>query len=384
VVARATAKDPAERYATAGAMAAAVREAVALQQGTQMGGVAPGMDVGAPGGSAGGLPGATIAASASSAAVPPPPPPSATVPASAASAPEPSPAGPSQPAAPPPPRAGGLLAGRRAAALGFVVILACAVVAVVLLSSGGTKPTPAATTTSARTQPAGQKLTSNLDPVPTNHVAGAGDVQLRLSGTVVTVTLSARGLVNNTHAMHIHAGARGECPPPSAARSHNGHLAISTLDGVPYYGPPVTALTTRNDTSKKSILAFNRFPTGSAIRYTRQIKVSKVVAANIRHNDAVVVIHGIDYDHDGTYGNVLDRSDLDRSLPGEITAPALCGPIVAAPSSTSTGPTKTSQLPSAGSGTLYTASLQAESATIASLCFLGRPGEGDRTPAWDA
>ena len=39
--------------------------------------------------------------------------------------------------------------------------------------------------------------------------------------------------------MHIHAGAKGECPPASAARPHNGHLTISTTDGINYYGPPV-------------------------------------------------------------------------------------------------------------------------------------------------
>ena len=54
---------------------------------------------------------------------------------------------------------------------------------------------------------------------------------------------------------------------------------ISTHDGVHWYRPSVTALTTRGDTSAKSILAFRRFISGGVIRYTRRFKVGKVVAA---------------------------------------------------------------------------------------------------------
>jgi hypothetical protein len=261
-----------------------------------------------------------------------------------------------------------------------------AVLAVVLLTSGGKDNPPAASagTGAAAAEPPGQKLTGELARIPMNRVTGAGDVQMRLSGTTLTVSVAARGLLDAKHAMHIHAGARGVCPPASAARRHNGHLAISTIDGAPFYGPPVTALTTKGDTSAKSILAFNRFPNGSSVRYTRQIEVSPVIAANIRDDDAVVIVHGIDYDHDGTYGNVLDRSDLDRSLPGEITAPALCGQIVAAPEpAASSGATKTGQVPRrSGAGTMYVASLREEPPSLAAECFLG--ADGDRPRPWDA
>ena len=43
----------------------------------------------------------------------------------------------------------------------------------------------------------------------------------------------------------------------------------------------------------------------------------------------MIVVHGIDYDGTGIYSGVLDRSELNKSLPGTATAPALCGRLVA-------------------------------------------------------
>jgi len=145
------------------------------------------------------------------------------------------------------------------------------------------------------------------------------------------VTLNTKGLDGDAslvHAMHIHAGGKGECPPASAARPHNGHLAIDTNDGINYYGPPVQALTTYGDTSVASMLVFTRYPTGGSIHYRRAIKLPASVATDIRDNNAVIVVHGIDYDHSGIYSGVLDRSDLDKALPATATAPALCGHLV--------------------------------------------------------
>ena len=42
----------------------------------------------------------------------------------------------------------------------------------------------------------------------------------------------------------------------------------------------------------------------------------------------MIVVHGIDYNDNGIYDDVLDRSELKHNLPGEATAPALCGPLV--------------------------------------------------------
>ena len=55
------------------------------------------------------------------------------------------------------------------------------------------------------------------------------------------------------------------------------------------------------------------------------------MAAEIRDNNAVIVIHGIDYDGSGVYSGVLDRSDLNKALPATATAPALCGPLKGPP-----------------------------------------------------
>ncbi len=130
--------------------------------------------------------------------------------------------------------------------------------------------------------------------------------------------------------MHIHAGGKGECPPASAARLHNGHKSISTSDGISFYGPPEVSLTSTGDTSAKSRIDFSRFPTTGNIRYTRTITIPKGVADAIRSGNAAVIVHGIDYNHNGVYDNVLDRSDLSNSLTGESTAPALCGRLVPA------------------------------------------------------
>ena len=166
--------------------------------------------------------------------------------------------------------------------------------------------------------------------MPTNRVTGDGTATLHLNGDVASVTVDTNGLLNGQpHAMHIHAGGKGVCPPASAARLHNGHRSISTTNGIAFYGTPQVALTTSGDTSAKSIVAFSRYPHVGDIRYTRAVTVPPGVAAAIRAGNAVIVVHGIDYDHNGIYDNVLDRSDLDSSLPGESTAPALCGRLVA-------------------------------------------------------
>jgi serine/threonine-protein kinase len=232
------------------------------------------------------------------------------------------------PSAPPPPTAGDsggapggadrprnryLLPG-----LGALVLIVGAVVAVIALSSSGSS------------KPSGTPFASSLTPVPTNQTKGIGSGTVRLNKNVASITLDASGLLNGApHAMHIHAGGKGVCPPASAARPHNGHLSISTTDGIKFYGTPQVSLTSTGDTSPKSIVDFSRYPSTGTIRYSRTITIPPGVADAIRAGNAAMIVHGIDYNHNGIYDNVLDRSELNKGLPGEATAPAICGSLVA-------------------------------------------------------
>ena len=234
---------------------------------------------------------------------------------------------------------GGALRRYRWPALAALVLIVVVVVAVIALGSGGSS------------KPQGQPFGAAAQPVPTNHVTGSGTANVRLNGDVAAVTIDTNGLLNGSpHAMHIHAGGKGVCPPASAARSHNGHLAISTTDGIKFYGPPQVSLTSSGDTSPKSIVDFARYPTVGAIKYTRDITVPPGIAAAIRAGNAVIVVHGIDYNDNGIYDDGLDRSELNHNLPGEATAPALCGPLV---------PTQTADIGTTGrsGGPVYSVSL---------------------------
>jgi serine/threonine-protein kinase len=388
IVSRATAKDPDARYATAGALSIAVDEAVGEQEAARDRPVAAPVApadialsatrdepyVGAP------------AAGVAGVAAPPPP-----APVAAAQAPPPAPppprgaAGPvpgrgEPPAAKPPGRRGASGGGgwirRHAVLLGIAVLLVGAGVAALALGGSGSS-------SSSSSEPAaivGQRISSNLGPIPTNRVNGSGDAVMRLNGRSLRVSIDTKGLLNGApHALHIHAGRKGVCPPASAAAPHNGHLSIATHAGVPYYGPAVEALTTRGDTTiKKSLVAFGRYPTTTNVNYRRTIKVTPIVASYIRKNNAVLVAHGIDYNHNGIYDGVLERSDLDRSLTGESTAPALCGPLVAAKKSAAGKGTKTAQS-GATHGAVYTVALApqptAPADPIALLCDLAATQE---------
>ena len=266
-----------------------------------------------------------------------------------------SPAPPPPPVATPPPVAAprerspgpGRRTRRTGYALALLVALGAVAVAVVLLASSSSSPA--------------KPTTAALAQVPTNHVTGAGTATVRLEGDVAKITVTTNGLDENealVHPMHIHAGGKGECPPASAARPANGHLAISTTDGLLYYGDAVTALTTSGDTSPSSILALKRFPSGGDIRYSRTITLSAPVVAYIRRNNAVVVVHGTDYDHSGSYSGVLERSELNKSLPATETAPALCGVLLGRQTTASAAPREP------GHAIVYTASLADDPAAL--------------------
>jgi hypothetical protein len=191
---------------------------------------------------------------------------------------------------------------------------------------------------------------------------------MRLTGDVANVRITASGILNGfPHALHIHAGAQGTCPHGDVASVHNGNRVITTQDGARFYGKVVAALTTApGKTDPSALLDYAHYPSAVPITYSRSIDFGPVVAAQIRqNNNAVVVVHGIDYNHNNTYDNGLSIDVEHRRLPIEQTAPALCGPLVAeAP---------TSGTRAASASRVYTATLApatAEPASPALLCDL--------------
>src|SRR4051794_20245981 len=202
-VMRAMAKEPAERFASCEAFTRAC---------------------------AGAAPPAPVAAPA------PVPAPEPRVP-PAAPPPPPRAAPPTPPAAPP--QRSWLARHWWQAGLGIALVAGAFAAGAVLTSSDSSSP---ATSTEAP----GDRFPGTLRPIPTNRVTGDGNAEIRLDGDVATVTITTPRLLDSApHAIHIHANGQGRCPPATAAREHEGHLAISTTNGIPYYGSPVLALTTR-------------------------------------------------------------------------------------------------------------------------------------------
>ena len=176
--------------------------------------------------------------------------------------------------------------------------------------------------------------TAQLRPVALNGAKASGTAMVQVNGNTISVTMAATGLLaNQPHAAHIHFGAdaRHECPIASDDAKKDGH--INTSDGAPAYGPVVVSLTKTGDTSAKSTLAVDRFNTapGGKLSYERgSIKVASNVAAAVVAGQAIVVVHGVDYNGNGKYDGAV-KSDLDPKLPTEATDPAICGVLSAAP-----------------------------------------------------
>ena len=172
---------------------------------------------------------------------------------------------------------------------------------------------------------------ANLQPVALNGVPGSGTAIVSVRGTRVDVTMQAGGLLADApHAAHIHFGAQARHECPGAADDADGSGTLNTSEGAPAYGPVRVSLTKTGDTSPASALAVDRFDTapGGHLAYQRgHIKVDQDVAKAIREGHAVIVIHGVDHNHDGAYDGATP-SDLAPALPTEATDPALCGRVV--------------------------------------------------------
>lgn len=169
-------------------------------------------------------------------------------------------------------------------------------------------------------------VTASLRELNRSGVSGTATVEV--TGNKLDVNFTATGLLaGSPHAAHIHFGeqARHECPPQSAAGTDD-HL--TTGEGLPFYGPVVVSFTTSGDTSPASVLAIDRYstaPNGTIVYARENIKTQRSVAKAIEVGKGVVVIHGVDYNHNGVYDFVAGNSDLDPRLPAEATDLAACG-----------------------------------------------------------
>ncbi|WP_427004446.1 hypothetical protein [Pseudarthrobacter sp. H2] len=163
--------------------------------------------------------------------------------------------------------------------------------------------------------------------------------------TIKHIEVHARGLTPDApHAQHIHFGkqAENECPTLKLDTNKDGRL--TTLEGVPAYGPVVVSLNTTGDTTPASFLDVTRFPVSKDGKYNYSrnnidftdvagagrhggLGTAKQIADAIRDGKGVLVIHGQDYDGNGKYSfsSPQGASELNPNLPAEATDPAVCG-----------------------------------------------------------
>ena len=163
-----------------------------------------------------------------------------------------------------------------------------------------------------------------------NNSGVSGHAKVKSEHRTLRIDVKAHGLAENLpHAQHIHYGeqARHECPTVSKDDA-DGDFRLTTAEGLPAYGDIAVSLTKRGDTSPASGLAVDRFPTAPRcwIDYERTTKTDRTIAKAIRSGEGVVVIHGVDYNGNGTYDfDSAGASELDPNLPAEATDPAVCG-----------------------------------------------------------
>ncbi len=194
-----------------------------------------------------------------------------------------------------------------------------------------------------------------------------------LAATVPDLSGTPYEALSNTdfiHAQHIHAGGEGRCPSPGEDTDGNG--IIDTPEGLPAYGPVLVSATNEpGETGHPQTLDLANFPTGSSSSYSRTIDLGMDEetdagtfnpAEEVRAENAVIVIHGIDPAI--TPGDsALEESPIndvnpDVELPLAATAPVLCGELVEASDGTFTADLRpinpvaqVSQMPEGGMAT---------------------------------
>ncbi|MFD6949506.1 hypothetical protein A6A08_05215 [Nocardiopsis sp. TSRI0078] len=183
--------------------------------------------------------------------------------------------------------------------------------------------------------PAGDTTVLHAQIQPLNEHGAGGTSTVELRGTRVTVQVHATGLAPGLpHAQHLHIGGENTCPPGTDS-DENGDGFVSTIEGMPSYGPEAVSLTTEGGTGAEHKLALDRMAVADEdgkLAYQRTFEVDEDVAERIGDGEAVLVQRGIDTGGDGSYDfNGAGRSDLDESVPAEATHPAACGALTAAP-----------------------------------------------------
>src|SRR5215210_6747913 len=174
----------------------------------------------------------------------------------------------------------------------------------------------------------GKHYKAELNPL--NRSGAEGHAILEKEGTnKIETEIHSHGLAPKLpHAQHIHGFKKAVSECPTLAASGDDNL-ITTVEGLPSYGPIQVSLTTKGDTSPKSALAVDRFPVANAkgsAHYERTFWVSADVAKNL--GKKVIVQHGVDLNDNGRYDfKAAGKSELDPSLPQEATLPATCGVI---------------------------------------------------------
>lgn len=173
---------------------------------------------------------------------------------------------------------------------------------------------------------------TTLDPL--NGSSGSGMATISVDGDQATVDLSWSGLPQTfndapyPHVQHIHIGARGECPSPSA--DANGDGIVDTVEGQPSYGAIGTTLSTKGDTSPAAATNLKIAPGGSSLDYSRTITLSEDTLDALADGTGVIVVHGLD---PATLSKKAAnaKSNLVPELPLAATSPALCGALSGMP-----------------------------------------------------
>jgi hypothetical protein len=165
-----------------------------------------------------------------------------------------------------------------------------------------------------------------------NGSSASGTITVDVTGNQAHAVLKVSGLAATfmdapyPHVQHIHGGAQGVCPAPSADK--DGDQVVSTTEGAPGYGGIVTTLSTSGDTSPAAGLDLKVAGQGASYTVDRTFELNAETKAALEAGTAVVVVHGLDPATLSPAGAAA-KSDLVPELPLAATSPALCGTLTA-------------------------------------------------------